>query len=682
MSVLDGLAGFGLGMAGAGQAIAAQRVADQRDRDLAIREGQERRAVQNQTILLEQDNANQNVRMFKNAGILNDGLDRIDRDKAIAKLETNDAVAREALLNAARTSGFIDPSVKDIRFVKGPNDAWVIQTSNEDGTFGVITVDGSSDPNSPVAEFKSLDDFLDIANVAYNRSVVRQTEFDIAKQNSATLALNRQFDLLESQLEAQGVPEDEQVAIKRGVASGVANIEDQQEQVAFVESVVKGDAPSAASETPAAETPAMAPEAESGSRQIGRNRRMRDANERLANTRAERRRSQLPDEIAAAKADLEQVRADFAERGIKPRRMGAQGELEHPTIQQRKDKITRLEAELAELEPATFTMDTPKDQEAMDKVAEQTKGKTASEVAEQVASGEVEVTQAQQRQVAANLERQGVEKVSDLRNLKSDRDRAMAIASMISAFKGDETTQRALLAQISNVIQTGDPSLSTADAATLGLQRDTLNQRIAEYELDADRFLRTLREDFAKGEAQAAEFGAQLQEDLAEVKENGVLTEQGVQKFLSSLPSYLTRAAGVRPEHRGVMMRALAPVFSEILATYAAKEEGGVAETLISIFRGDADPSNISKTDFDLSRVEGKFTPDGKFEGFYYTSEPQRNRDGTITRRRKDELVLANDIRQLDKVLYDVLKLAALANSEDQQLSLRDIQDVAVPRVR
>ena len=167
MSVLDGLAGFGLGMAGAGQAIAAQRVADQRDRDLAIREGQERRAVQNQTILLEQDNANQNVRMFKNAGILNDGLDRIDRDKAIAKLETNDAVAREALLNAARTSGFIDPSVKDIRFVKGPNDAWVIQTSNEDGTFGVITVDGSSDPNSPVAEFKSLDDFLDIANVAY-----------------------------------------------------------------------------------------------------------------------------------------------------------------------------------------------------------------------------------------------------------------------------------------------------------------------------------------------------------------------------------------------------------------------------------------------------------------------------------------------------------------------------------
>ena len=122
MSLLDGLAGIGVGLAGAGSAFAAREEAERLDRELAIREAQEARAVQERTVLLEQDNSNQNIRMAKNAGITNDGLDRIDRDRTVGKLEANDPVARAALLNIARTSGFIDPSVKDIRFVKGPND--------------------------------------------------------------------------------------------------------------------------------------------------------------------------------------------------------------------------------------------------------------------------------------------------------------------------------------------------------------------------------------------------------------------------------------------------------------------------------------------------------------------------------------------------------------------------------
>ena len=158
---------------------------------------------------------------------------------------------------------------------------------------------------------------------------------------------------------------------------------------------------------------------------------------------------------------------------------------------------------------------------------------------------------------------------------------------------------------------------------------------------------------------------------------------QGVQNFLPTLAPYLIQIAGSPLEARPLMLKALNPAFSEILATLAAEEEGGFSETLISIFRGDADPSSISKTDFDLSRVEGKFTSDGKFEGFYYTGPPGRSKNGQrIAGRRKDELVLANDIRQLDKTLYDVLVLAAKANAEDQPLSTSDVADVAVPRAR
>lgn len=666
MSVLDGLAGVGLGLAGAGQAIAAQKRADQLERELTIREAQERRAAVQERERLDTDAANTNVRMFKNAGILNDGLDRIDRNRAVAKLEANDPVARQALLNAARTSGFIDASVKDIRFVKGPNDEWVIQTSNDDGTFGVITADGSKDPNAPVASFKSLDDFIGVANVAYNRSVVRQNEFDIAKQNTVTNALNEQFDILEQQLEEQGVPPEQQVAIKRGVAAGVANIEDPQEQAAFVEAVIQGDQPPPA-EAPAPETTTSPEELPRGRQELIEYRKTPEYQAKAKAASAERTLERKKNDLKKAEARVE----DLEKSGRNARALRAA-----------RGTVSILKNEIAELEPETFTMDTPEDQEAMNQVAEQTEGLPVSEVAAKVASGEVTVTPAQQQQVAVSLQQAGVETVSDLRKLKSDRQRALAVASMISAFKGDEATQRALLGQISNVLETGTTSMSAADAATLGLQRDTLNQRIAEYELDVDKFIRTLRTDFAAGQKAAGEFGAQLQKDLAAVKENGVLTEQGVQQFLPSLAPFLTMASALTPEQRPVMMRALAPVFSEILATYAAREEGGVAETLKSIFRGDADPSNISKTDFDLSRVEGKFTPDGKFEGFYYTSEPQRNKDGTIERRRKDELVLANDIRQLDKTIYEVLVLAALANAKDQPLSLQEVEDVAVPRVR
>lgn len=588
--------------------------------------------------------------MAKNAGITNDGLDRIDRDRTVGKLEANDPVARTALLNIARTSGFIDPSVKDIRFVKGPSDAWVIQTSNEDGTFGVITADGSKDPNAPVAEFKSLDDFLAVANVAYNRSVVRQTEFDIAKQNSVTQSLNQRFDLLEQNLEEQGVPPEQRVAINRGVAAGVANIQDPQEQVAFVDSVIQGGAPSAAPETPAAETPAMAPEAEPESRQIGRNRRMRDANKRLANTRAERRRSQLPDEIAAAKADLEQVRADFAERGVEPRRMGAQGELEHPTIQQRKDKITRLEAELVELEPATFTMDTPEDQVAMDQVAEQTKGVPASEVAAKVASGEVTVTPAQQQQVAANLQQQGVETVSDLRNLKSDRDRAMAIASMISAFKGDDATQRALLGQISNVLETGTASMSAKDATDAQLKAGALNARLGELR-------RGIAQDIEAARATAVESGQDLLNSWNDATQGEYSGRAAATWIQTELAPYLLEAQNAPSNAAAdIYLQALNPAVGKILASLAADERGGFAETLISFARGDVSDSSVGATDFNLDRVEGVYeTRNGKevLVGFYY-----QDANG----RRLDEMVSAGRMRRLNEDIYNILSFAANKN--------------------
>ena len=170
MSLLQGL---GMGLAGAGASVAAYKEADRRERELGLLERKERR-------MLDVEAANQNMIMVDDADLWNDTKTRIDPAKAAAKLEAGDAASIDAMKNIARSSGFIDPSVKDIRFAKAPDgEGWVVQTSNEDGSFGVITLDGSSDPNAPVAKFATLEDFVKAADIALGDSRRIQTAYEI-----------------------------------------------------------------------------------------------------------------------------------------------------------------------------------------------------------------------------------------------------------------------------------------------------------------------------------------------------------------------------------------------------------------------------------------------------------------------------------------------------------------------
>ena len=128
-------------------------------------------------------------------------------------------MAFETVKNIARTSGLIDPSVKGIQIVKGPGGDYVIQTSNEDGTFGVITLDGKSDPDSPAVTFKTLDEFVDAADVALIDTLAIQTVFSPAK---AQAALEVAMADLNSAFDRQGVPQEERVAIKRMAIAGAS----------------------------------------------------------------------------------------------------------------------------------------------------------------------------------------------------------------------------------------------------------------------------------------------------------------------------------------------------------------------------------------------------------------------------------------------------------------------------
>ncbi len=105
-------------------------------------------------------------------------------------------------------------------------------------------------------------------------------------------------------------------------------------------------------------------------------------------------------------------------------------------------------------------------------------------------------------------------------------------------------------------------------------------------------------------------------------------------------------------------MDALKPIASQILAVYAAEEEGGLSETWESLWRGDATGGTIDTTDFDLARVNGKFNSKGEIIGFTYT-DPY----GVTL----DEMVETRVLKDLNENVYRILELAVIAKNAPGQ---------------
>lgn len=606
MSLLQGL---GMGLAGAGASVAAYKEADRRERTLALAEREERR-------LLDEQAANENALMLDRAGLLTDSKDKIDGKRAAALLEANDSVALDAMKNVARTSGLIDPSVKDIRFVKGPNDEWVIQTSNEDGSFGVITLDGSSDPDSPVASFKTLEDFVNVANRAYGRSAGLQTVFDSAKARAARDMVEVDFSNFDAA--AASMPANQAVAFNRGVYAGLANIEDPAEQQEFLDRVAPPETPREPSQN----------------------------NSGIARAARERGEGEAPEMTPARRAAKE---AQLKEAKAKRDRLNEKGGNSNMARSQRtaaESEVARLEKELGVPETSVFAMETPEQQEVVDKAVADTAELSTEEVVEKVESGEVEVPPEVNRQVGAQLQAAGVETVADLRNLESDKDRAMARVAMIAAFKDDKATQQAMVAQINNIFETGTASLSRQEATDQSIRQQNANTTLS-------RLLFDMKNKDAANRVSAAEIGSTLVQDLDNYRnEDGSLDPRGIEQFMPALTEFFVEAGALEPDDAAYAYQALKPVASQILAAYAAQEEGGVSETLVSFFRGDATGSNITTTDFNLDRVDGVFNSKGELVGFKYLDA-----DG----RTLDEMVDPSVIENLDPNIYRLLELAVIA---------------------
>ena len=116
----------------------------------------------------------------------------------------------------------------------------------------------------------------------------------------------------------------------------------------------------------------------------------------------------------------------------------------------------------------------------------------------------------------------------------------------------------------------------------------------------------------------------------------------------------LQRASTATSEREAQQYQAgLNTAVSLVVASYAAEEEGGLTQTLLSFFRQDAEDV-ATATDFDLSRVEMETDASGRPSMFYSLDAKGA---------RIDEGVPATDLQKLDERIYNIVVNAATRNA-------------------
>lgn len=374
--------------------------------------------------------------------------------------------------------------------------------------------------------------------------------------------------------------------------------------------------------------------------------------------------------IAAAETDEERAQVTDAlaqDVGLPPQ---AQALLEQRRQAQEKGKlggnkkrsaarIAEIDAELAELGFSSSGVRT----EAANIVAA-TENASADELSGAIQSGQLTVTPELTRLTADMLRGKGIEELQQLKRLKNT-ERSLALAVM-AASTTDATTQRALLDNIDNIMETGSPSMS---------QKDVIDDRRADNQLEIS--FGNLQAAWARIAAQKTANKQQRIDNAVEAATTSVentskiffsddgspnLSTTNAQRWSREVLPGAMRALRLATsnEEADAIMDGINQGISLALASYA-DDQGlsvlgwdAIAESFKNYGRSDADDT-ASATDFTASRVELTRDDTGNPEYFYFLDA---NMDRT------DRAVSASDIQKVDPALYRFLLDAGRRNRE------------------
>ena len=374
--------------------------------------------------------------------------------------------------------------------------------------------------------------------------------------------------------------------------------------------------------------------------------------------------------IAAAETDEERAQVTDAlaqDVGLPPQ---AQALLEQRRQAQEKGKlggnkkrsaarIAEIDAELAELGFSSSGVRT----EAANIVAA-TENASADELSGAIQSGQLTVTPELTRLTADMLRGKGIEELQQLKRLKNT-ERSLALAVM-AASTTDATTQRALLDNIDNIMETGSPSMS---------QKDVIDDKRADNQLEIS--FGNLQAAWARIAAQKTATKQQRIDNAVEAATTSVentskiffsddgspnLSTTNAQRWSREVLPGAMRALrrATSNEEADAIMDGINQGISLALASYA-DDQGlsvlgwdAIAESFKNYGRSDADDT-ASATDFTASRVELTRDDIGNPEYFYFLDA---NMDRT------DRAVSASDIQKVDPALYRFLLDAGRRNRE------------------
>ena len=595
---------------------------DQQDRQLDIAQDQLDIALRDEGVKRDTRTANEIYQTYQTYGFLSDDRMGLDKEKFRAALQSdNEATAyaaRQFIKDAALTSGLLPQGTKDVKIVQGPNGAYALQTVNADGSPGMVTVDGASNPDSEVAQFPTLSSLVNNLNHTYMTKVLpMQDRFD---PNTA----RNYIDFSDAVLDEINVVNQLPEPVQRGVIGGMANLDDQPEQQQEFVNQVKQDT--------LGEEPTPEPEAEPEPEvdNSARIQTLRDGIERLTNRRA-RLKEGSP---LIEKIDLE---------------------------------VNKLREELSGLQNPQPEFDSPE----LDAKAQAVEDKTPEQIQESVESGETVLEDAEIVAVQQDLQRSGVKNVTDLQKV-SRRKQAVAIAAILASEK-DANVRSAKAKELSNMLETGRLSTSAKDERTMDQNDATIANQRANVKLRAGELARGLRSD-----ARAVRKDAEGREDAATAKtvdwiadttaiftgESGNETPNGykAKQFASLvLPELLNSATSSKvPGEADKYNQAIDAGLSMMIAGLAAEEEGGFVETLKDMvpFGRDDVSESFTTGDFSMSRVRMKTDKDGRPEMFYYVDA-----SGGIL----DEGVKASALRKLDSTAYNLLVQRVRRNQAKQK---------------
>ena len=577
-------------------------------------------------------------------------------DKIRQGIENGDGQAEQLVLGFATQFGNL-PEGSVAESVKAlPEGGYAVTVRNADGSLGVVTEDGSRNPNAAVVRFEA-GQLGKLANTQFQREVLTNTSkfdptsmrnnlnmIDADSKKQAVNDQDRDF-LAEKQYEKQVVDTAKQtgnVELVRGVEGAIAA--GGPETTAAIGDDLGVPKPQATVKTPAeaddSETPADDPMNTWSLDDVDRTTRggqliasIEGVSKRSANPRAAKAVTpeKQRDKLMARKAELEKtisnaeaLRAKSPNLKIDPKR---------DNLPKNKAELEQINAYLDKDKPALFTADP-----ATDAVAEQAVGKTTEQIAEGVNDGSIKVDQATVQTVAEKLRREGLKEIRDLKRL-SAKDSAIARAAIIAS-SPDANIRERMSQEITNIFDNpyNSPSVSKKDMLSL---QDSAANRSYKYKSLANDIAKTRRSwnDTANKEASDVLAGAQdIYYGPERDEEN--FDYDSAAKFLRGKPfnkfNIWLKQSDRTDEEIANAMPGMAATLSLTVAAMAGEESGGrgisgrIRESVIDFISRDEVEDSTDPADFDASRIrvdDPGVDEDGRSKAtkIYYTDE-----DGNI----------------------------------------------------